>query len=504
MSRSRRTRLHTVGPIWGVVIRSFAFLRKEVVEIVRQPRLIALLVLGPFLLLLLFGAGYAKTDVARRALFVGPEGSIYEELHDSYEGELAKYLESAGMVSSEDEARSRLADGEVDIVVIFPPDPEQTVLSGERAVITVLHDQIDPIQEAAIEFAAQLAIHEVNATVLATLAGDAQTELAPAAELGDQLIVASDTILSDPVAARETLRGPLGVLEDALDGSSNILTRLDDQDPELIASIEQTRRTASDVVTRLGQIDEDTPDDQLDAMSEQLRTLGGELQTPVMLVPEVIVRPFESSTENILADDISPSDYFTPASIALLLQHLALTFAALSLVRDRRTGLFELMRVGPLSSMEIIVGKIFAYLLVGTFVAAALVAASYFGLGVPIAGSLGWLVATVIGVLLASLALGMVLAILAQTESQAVQFAMLALLAGMFFSGFILSIDDLQYPVKAISWLLPVTYGITNLQDVMLRGRDPAPEMLLGLAALVVGYGAVAVIGLRRRLRISA
>ena len=104
---------------------------------------------------------------------------------------------------------------------------------------------------------------------------------------------------------------------------------------------------------------------------------------------------------------------------------------------------------------------------------------------------------------LASLALGMVLAILSQTESQAVQFAMLALLAGLFFSGFILSIEGLQYPVKVISWLLPVTYGITSLQDVMLRGRDPAPERLAGLAALVVGYGAVAVIGLRRRLRVS-
>ncbi len=50
--------------------------------------------------------------------------------------------------------------------------------------------------------------------------------------------------------------------------------------------------------------------------------------------------------------------------------------------------------------------------------------------------------------LLASLALGMVFAIISQSESQAVQYAMLALLAGLFFSGFILPIEGSMYPVR--------------------------------------------------------
>ncbi len=108
-----------------------------------------------------------------------------------------------------------MATGDVDIVVVFPPDPQQSVLAGERAVIEVLHDEIDPIQQAAIEFAAQLAIAEVNATVLATLADDVQSELAPASGLGRQLLDASDTILGDPVGTRDLLRQPLDVLDDA-------------------------------------------------------------------------------------------------------------------------------------------------------------------------------------------------------------------------------------------------------------------------------------------------
>ena len=504
MSRRPDSALRTVHGPWRVVIRSFAFVRKEVVEIIRQPRLIALLVLGPFVLLVLFGAGYAQNVVVKKALFVGPPNSIYEDLHDSYEGELAEFIRSEGMVSSEDDARQQLADGKVDIVVVFPANPEQEVLAGRRAPIKVLHNEIDPIQVGAIQFAAELAIHEVNAAVLTTLASDAQSQLGPVANLSQSLQQASETIHADPVGTRDALSSQLAAIDDALAGSENIISRLDASDPELVERVGEARSQASDIVARLKNVNENTSDEELDALATSMDTLATSLQQSVMLEPEVLVQPFESDAESIVSHSISPSDYFTPSSIALLLQHLAITFAALSIVRDRRTGLFELMRVGPLSSIEIIVGKTVAYLLVGAVVAAALVGASAVALGVPLAGSIGFLSAVVIGVLLASLALGMIFAIISQTESQAVQYAMLALLAGLFFSGFILPIAGLNYPIKAIAYMLPVTYGISGLQDIMLRGRQPDVETLLGLGALVLGYGLLAVIGLRRRLRTSS
>jgi ABC-2 type transport system permease protein len=129
------------------------------------------------------------------------------------------------------------------------------------------------------------------------------------------------------------------------------------------------------------------------------------------------------------------------------------------------------------------------------------VAASTYLLDVPFEGEVAWMALVVAGVVVSSIALGMVLSALSGTESQAVQFAMLSLLAGLFFSGFILTIDDLAYPVKVISWLLPVTYGIRSFQDVMLRGVTPALEDLAGLAALTTAYGAIAIFALRRKLR---
>lgn len=489
--------------LWAVVIRTFAFLRKEVVEILRQPKLIALLVVGPFVLLMLFGYGYGETSIEKRAIFVGPPGSMYEDVLVDYEDQLSGFLESAGMVATVEEGRAALDAGDVDVVVVFPERPQASILEGERAVIEVLHNEIDPIQEGAIEVASRIAIQEVNATVLATITADFQTEIASKEELRDQLTDASERLMADPIGARDQLRSALPGLRASLDGSATILDRLQVDDTETLDQLDRARVELSAVVDEIDRIDENTSDAELEAISDSVRALAGSVDEAVVLDPDVLVRPFTSDTDNVLEDRVSANDYFTPGSLALLLQHLALTFAALSLVRDRRTGLFELMRVGPLSSIEIIVGKIVAYLLVGSLVAAALVSASVFFLGVPMAGSVLWLAAAIVGVLISSMALGMVLAILSGTESQAVQYAMLTLLAGLFFSGFALPIDNLSYPVRYVSWLLPVTYGIDSTQDVMLRGVAPSTSTLIGLGALIVVYGAVATLGLKRQLRTS-
>lgn len=497
----RAAPLRPVRPLWATVIRSFAFVRKEVVEIVRQPRLIALLVIGPFALLVMFGLGYGPDTLSKRAIFVGPTDSIYADVLTRYEEQLDDFIDSRGLTSDLGEARRLLADGQVDVVVVFPEDPQVAVLAGERAVIEIIHAEIDPIQEGAVEIAARLAIQEVNATVLTALATEAKLGLQSASEFSDRFAELSTAVAADPLGARDAASEELRRLGPALDGTSVVLSRLDGVDPELIEALDETRRVAAEIVDRADAIDASTSDEEIEAFGAALGDLAGQVDSTVVLDPEVLVRPFESRTVNLVTDEVRPTDSFTPASLALLLQHLALTFAALSLVRDRRTGLFELMRVGPLSSIEIIVGKIFAYLLIGSGVAAALVAAAVFVLGVSVSGSIGWLALMVTGVLLSSLSLGMLFAIVSTTESQAVQYAMLALLAGLFFGGFALPLESLDYPVRIVSWLLPVTHGITSMKDIMLRGVAPDTATLLGLTGLVVGYGVLAVVGLRRRLR---
>jgi ABC-2 type transport system permease protein len=79
--------------------------------------------------------------------------------------------------------------------------------------------------------------------------------------------------------------------------------------------------------------------------------------------------------------------------------------------------------------------------------------------------------ALVIGLLLlSSLGLGLLIAVVSDSERQAVQLSLLVLLASVFFSGFVLAIDQFTPPVRALAYALPVTHGIRLLQDLMLRG----------------------------------
>ena len=487
------------------VVRTWAFVRKELAELVRQPRMLALLILGPFMLLVLFGAGYSQSDLVLRAMFVGPPGSIYEDVLATYEEDLDDFIVTKGFVDSELVATKALYDGVVDVVVVFPEDPVDTVLSGERAEIRVIHDEIDPLQQTAIWVATKLAVQEVNANVLSALTGEAQDQLAPAgdmvAALADraaELEASGTTADASEVAGR--VDRDLAELATVLDGSAMVLARLESVDVDL-EGLDDARSSLRDI--RTGMPSEDLSPEEYAALAADLREFADRFADVTTLDPMVLTRPFESTTESILPIRVDPGDYFAPSSIALLLQHLAVTFAALSLVRDRSTGLFELLRISPLSPWEIVSGKCVAFLLMGGGVAAVLLAASTWVLGVPMAGSVGWLALAVALVLLASLALGMALSMLSGSESQAVQYAMLSLLAGLFFSGFVLSIDDLVPPVRTISFLLPVTYGIRALQDVMFRGIGPDLIDLAGLAGLSLVYGTVAVVALRGKLRIA-
>ena len=495
---------------WATIVQALAFVRKELAEIIRQPKLLVLLVLGPFLLLLLFGAGYKDTTVQLRTEFVGAEGSVYEQAVGDYADQLEEYIDPQGFTSDRQAAVERLEAGDIDAVVVFPDDALDQILGGHSATIEVLHEKLDPFQQAAIDIASRLAVQEVNSSVLSAIAGGTQAALAPLDE-ASATVAEQASVLSSAAAAGDTdaMAAAAGSAATTLADARLVVAT----SQEVIARLGGTD-AASDVSALLDQLDTASADasaieagggSDVSARATDLATTLDELAASIpqatTVDPAVLARPFEADPQNIAPVEVEPSDYFAPSSIVLLLQHLALTFAALSLVRDRELGLLELLRVGPLSSLEILVGKTIAYLVIGLAVGAALVASAVFFLGVPLEGSILWVGVAIGLVLLASLALGMVLSMISGSETQAVQYAMLSLLAGMFFSGFILEVSSLAVPYRYISYLLPVTFGINIMQDVMLRGVDPSRDDLIGLGVLVAAYGSLAVLMLHRRLR---
>ena len=380
--------------------RSLAFLRKELVSVWRQPRLIATLVLGPFLILFLFGLGYQELPEPFRTVVVAEQdgsaiGVDAAELDEAF-GEGIDLVEVSDDLDS---ARQSLVSGEIDLVLVAPEDGLEALERGEQATFSIFHAEIDPVMTGSIDLLARLSVDQINQEVLTGIVEQARTEL-------------SQT------------DGPLA---DAL---------------------------------------EDVPD----------------------IDPALLVSPFTVETSPVTEQPPSQAAYYAPGVLILLVQHLALTFAALSLVRERQLGMTEMFRVSPLTVREAMSGKYLSFLVLGMALASGL-ALTMPLLGIEVQGPLWSFALTVALVIFASLGLGFALSGLANTDSQAVQYSMVVLLVSIFFTGFVLPLDQLTVPVRWVSYLVPGTYGIAGLQDVIFRGQ-PAGWPLMGALLL---YGLVMV-----------
>jgi ABC-2 type transport system permease protein len=200
--------------------------------------------------------------------------------------------------------------------------------------------------------------------------------------------------------------------------------------------------------------------------------------------PAVIAEPTIAEIVNLAPIVPTVVGFYGPAVLALILQHMAVTLIALSVVRERTSGVIELFRISPVSAWEVVAGKILGFGFLAGVIALASLALLVLGLGVPMLGTAVQLVTVVTLLIVASLGLGLLISIVSDSERQAVQLSLLVLLASVFFSGFVLPISEFSTPVRVAANLIPVTTGIVLMQDVMLRGEIVQQWQVLLLATI--------------------
>lgn len=200
--------------------------------------------------------------------------------------------------------------------------------------------------------------------------------------------------------------------------------------------------------------------------------------------PEVIAEPLKADVQNRAPIPPSMLAFFAPAVFALVLQHLGITLTALALVRERLSGAMDLFRVAPVRSWEILSAKYVAYGLLSLVVAAAVALLMTRALAIPLLGSPERFAVGVALLTFASLGIGLFISLVVDSERQAVQLAMIVLLVSVFFSGFVLPVDEFRAIVRPIAYALPVTYGIQIFHEIMLRGGRGDPSAFLGLFAV--------------------
>lgn len=224
-------------------------------------------------------------------------------------------------------------------------------------------------------------------------------------------------------------------------------------------------------------------------------------QPPVQIPPAVIAAPTRAEPKNLAPVNPNVVAFFAPAVLALVLQHMGVTLTALSLVRERLSGAIDIFRVSPVRALELLIGKYLAYAFFNLAIAAAICFLLVGVLHVPLLSTPGDVASVVALLSFASLGLGLLISTIVDSERGAVQLSMLVLLASVFFSGFVLPLDQFVTPLRFAAYSLPVTHGIQLLQDYMLRGATNQGWELEVLASIGAVLFLLTWVTVRRTLR---
>jgi ABC-2 type transport system permease protein len=389
-----------------IVVRILAILGKEIVETVRRPGAVLSLILGPFVILAVFGLGYQGVERDLNTIIVVQPSTELPANRQAYQAIATRGVRIVDVTTDQAAAEQELRNEQVDLLVFPPPHVADNLRAGRQSDLRMEMNITDPVEANYAGFIGETISDAVNRQIykLGAQAGESY-----GLQLGNQNL-------------------------------SNI-------------------------------------------------------------PPDVIAAPTRPDMVNIAPVQPTIVGFFGPAALALVLQHLAVTLVALSIVRERSSGTMDRFRVAPIRATELVSGKLAAFGLLGGAIAIVSIWLLVVILGVPILGSVA-LVALVVALLLvASLGLGLLISLISDSERQAVQLSLLTLLAAVFFSGFALRIDEFTPAVRTAAYALPVTHGIALLQDLMLRGTIVHAWQLAALAVIAAALLIPSWLLLRREMR---
>jgi ABC-2 type transport system permease protein len=191
-----------------------------------------------------------------------------------------------------------------------------------------------------------------------------------------------------------------------------------------------------------------------------------------------------------------------PALIGVILNMTMVIFTAIALVRERERGNLELLITTPVRSVELMIGKLSPYVLVGLLQTTIILFTGIFLFDVPVNGSLVHLYAGASLFIAATLAIGLLISTLAQTQFQAIQMGFLTMLPSILLSGFMFPFAGMPEAVQLFAQILPLTHFNDIVRGVVLRGAPLTAlgEPLLKLSIVVVVAVGLAALRFRKRL----
>lgn len=189
------------------------------------------------------------------------------------------------------------------------------------------------------------------------------------------------------------------------------------------------------------------------------------------------------------------SRYFLlPGSLAIIMTLIGILLTALVVAREWERGTMEAMMSTPVGIVELMVGKIIPYFLLGLISMAICFLLTVLGFQIPFRGSLWLLLVVVVVFLFCALSLGLMISTLSKNQLVAFQISVITgFLPAYILSGFLFEISSMPLWIRGLTYLMPARYFVTSLQTLFLVGNvwkliflNLIPMFVIGLAFLLI------------------
>jgi len=192
------------------------------------------------------------------------------------------------------------------------------------------------------------------------------------------------------------------------------------------------------------------------------KTLNKNIKTPYQIITQ---------TRMVYNPELKSVFMFVPGVMTIILMLVSAMMTSISITREKELGTMEILLVSPLKPFLVIVGKVVPYIFLSIINATVIVLLSVYVFGMPIQGSLFLLAAESILFIITSLALGILISTIAQTQQTAMMVSLMGLmLPTILLSGFIFPVSSMPVILQVLSYIIPAKWFLIILKEIMLKG----------------------------------
>ena len=202
-----------------------------------------------------------------------------------------------------------------------------------------------------------------------------------------------------------------------------------------------------------------------------LQTIAADRSAPATLHAAKNDSPITIHTSLLYNPQMKSAYNFVPAIMGMLLMLICAMMTSISIVREKEKGTMEVLLVSPVRPLMVIIAKAVPYLVLAFGILITILLMARFVLGVPLAGSLFWILAVSTLYILLALSLGLLISNVAQTQLVALLLsAMVLLMPVVMLSGMLFPVESMPTILQWISAIVPPRYYIEAMRKLMIMG----------------------------------